>query len=145
MGLGLGHRRSTDPTRRVSPGKAVYLGRQRWEWAGILIGSQEQQCRSRKAPGMFEEGRPLVFAVQGLGAWLDHPGRPRCQAGKPGCFSLCRGPSTYPESSYPCIRSLVAWDLCKVTEVTHEAWASARKTSQQGEGSPHLPHKSQSH
>ena len=65
---------------------------------------------------MFEEGRPLVFAVQGIGAWLDHLGRPRCQAGKPGHFSLYSGPSTYPESLHPCIMSLMAQDSCRVTK-----------------------------
>lgn len=52
--------RSTDLTRRVSV-----------PWEGCLyveaemgVGrGQDQRCGSRKAPGPFEEGRPLILAV----------------------------------------------------------------------------------
>lgn len=68
--------------------------------------------------GMLEEGRPLVFAVQGIRGGIDHLGRLRRQAGRPGHFSVCRGPSPHPESSYPRVRSLMVQGLYKVTKVT---------------------------
>lgn len=57
---------------------------------------------------------PQVSAVQGAGAWLDHPRRPRCQAGRLGISLCAEGPLLLPNSSHTNIGSLVAQDLYKV-------------------------------
>lgn len=71
----------------------------------------------QESPGMLEEGRPLVFAVQGVRGQLDHPGRLGCHTGRPEHFTLSRGPSPDPKSSYPRVRSLMAQDLYRVAKV----------------------------
>lgn len=90
-------------TKRAFPEKATCLRRQRWDGQACKVGDN----RSKSVGAGLRRASPLVYAGHGAGGWLDHPRGSRCPVEKPGPFSLCRGPSTYPDSSFPSIRSLI--------------------------------------
>lgn len=90
-------------TKRAFPEKATCLRRQRWDGQACKVGDN----RSKSVGAGLRRASPLVYAGHGAGGWLDHPRGSRCPVEKPGPFSLCRGPSTYPDSSFPSIRSIL--------------------------------------
>ncbi|XP_036711214.1 stimulated by retinoic acid gene 6 protein-like isoform X4 [Balaenoptera musculus] len=94
-------------TKRVFPEKATCLRGQRRDGQAFKVGDN----KSKSGGAGLRRVSPLVYAGHGVGGWLDHPRGSRCQAEKPGPFSWCRGPSTYPDSSFPSIRSLINGDL----------------------------------